>query len=136
MNRLLALVLAALTALLGLPPGTTTTTAATYSYDASTSARVDAHELEPAAASPAQLSDLPEGSASPSAAARGTSTTPLALDNATNTVGGVDTGMVHGPIKPGEVPISVQQQAGHIPGTPQYANRLKVNKPTSAWDPQ
>jgi hypothetical protein len=43
--------------------------------------------------------------------------------------------MVHGPIKPGEVPISVQQQAGHIPGTPQYANRLKVNKPTSAWDP-
>jgi hypothetical protein len=53
----------------------------------------------------------------------------------TNGLGGVDTGMVHGPIKPGEIPISVQRQAGHISGTPQYANRLKVNKPTSAWDP-
>ena len=38
-------------------------------------------------------------------------------------------------IKPGDVPINVQQQAGHVPRTSQDANRLKVNKPTSAWDP-
>ncbi len=83
MNRLLVLVLAALTALLGLPSGTTTARATTYTYDASTSARVDAHELASAAASPAQLSDLPEGTASPPVQARGTSTTPLSQNIAT-----------------------------------------------------
>jgi hypothetical protein len=31
--------------------------------------------------------------------------------------------------------ISRQQQDGHIAGTPQYTNRIKVGKPTSSWLP-
>lgn len=31
--------------------------------------------------------------------------------------------------------ISAQRQAGHVAGTPQYANRIKQGVPTSAWEP-
>lgn len=32
------------------------------------------------------------------------------------------------------IPISAQKQAGHVKGTPQYLNRVKHGKPTSAFD--
>ena len=80
--------------------------------------------------SPVRESELArERRASPTAEARGTSTTLAARGVATNP------GPVHGPIKPGAVPINAQKQAGHVPGTSQYANRIKQGKPTSAWDP-
>jgi len=37
-----------------------------------------------------------------------------------------------GATKSGRTAISAQKQAGHIPGTPQNANRLKQGKPTSS----
>lgn len=82
--RLLILVVA----LLGLAP-TTTASAANFTYDAQTVARVDAHAFGVADASRAQLSGALEESASPVADARGTSTTPAVPFLATNTVNGV-----------------------------------------------
>jgi hypothetical protein len=42
---------------------------------------------------------------------------------------------VQGPPRPGSVAprINPQQQAGHVSGTPQYANRIKQGKPTSVF---
>lgn len=77
--RLLVLVVA----LLGLAP-TTTASAANFTYDAQTVARVDAHAFGVADASRAQLSGALEESASPVADARGTSTTPAVPFLATN----------------------------------------------------
>ncbi|MGD9789581.1 MAG: RHS repeat-associated core domain-containing protein [Phycisphaerales bacterium] len=37
------------------------------------------------------------------------------------------------PSKSADLPIAAQKQAGHIPGTPQYANRIKQGKTTSAF---
>ncbi len=52
-----------------------------------------------------------------------------ASGSATKAVGGAS-----GKVKKGTKPeISVQKQAGHIPGTPQNANRRKQGKPTSAF---
>ena len=58
---------------LGVPVSST----AAYEYDGPSIERVDAREMEAAEASPAQPSDLGEGSVSCSADARGTSTTPV-----------------------------------------------------------
>jgi hypothetical protein len=63
----------------------TTAGAATFTYDFSAVARVYAHEFVSADASPTQLSDVREQSASPRDGASGTFTTPLARSNATKT---------------------------------------------------
>jgi len=64
--------------------------AGTCGYDAAAVARVDAHAFGAVAASPAQFSDMREGSASPSIEVRGTSTTSssrsVATESAVSTV--------------------------------------------------
>jgi hypothetical protein len=77
MSRLWAVLVGVLAMLTvaGIPP-TTTASAAIFTYDASTFARVDVHEFEAAGAGPAHLSGSRERSASPPAAARGMSSTP------------------------------------------------------------
>jgi hypothetical protein len=67
-------------------PGTTATSAATFTYGAPTNARVGAPLLPPAESSPAQLRAALEVSAPPAAEARGASTTSRLTFNATNTV--------------------------------------------------
>ena len=82
MSRFLVIVFALLT-------GVTVTSidsAVSFTYDARAIARVGVHEIGAADAGRAQLSDVREGSASPSAAARGTSTTPARSFIATNNV--------------------------------------------------
>jgi hypothetical protein len=79
----------------------TWTAATTYVYDAPSAARVEVHQYGAAAANPAQLSDMREGSASRSGEARGTSTTSRSSFIATEAgggLGGVDTGVAHGPL--------------------------------------
>ena len=77
----LLLVLAVLVGWLSLADGparamsTTTVSAAIFTYDFPAVARVDAHELVAAEASPTQLSEVRKESASPSVQARGASTT-------------------------------------------------------------
>lgn len=63
--------------------GTTTASAASYTYDASLVARVDAHEFGHIDARMAQVTGVREWSASPSVEARGTSTTFLTRSIAT-----------------------------------------------------
>jgi hypothetical protein len=55
--------------------GTTGVVAATFTYDGPAIARVGVHAIDGSEASPAQLSDVREGSASPSAAAQGAAST-------------------------------------------------------------
>ena len=57
--------------------GTTTATAAHFTYNAPDTTRVDVQQIAAAESAPSQVSDEREGSASSSAAARGASTTPL-----------------------------------------------------------
>lgn len=63
--------------------GTTTVSASTFTYDAHAIARSDTQAVARAETSPAQLRAAPKGSAAPSTAPRGTSTTPIALCVAT-----------------------------------------------------
>jgi hypothetical protein len=90
----LLLVLAVLVGWLSLADGparamsTTTVSAAIFTYDFPAVARVDAHELVAAEASPTQLSEVRKESASPSVQARGASTTSFRSVVATN-IGGV-----------------------------------------------
>jgi hypothetical protein len=65
---------------------TTTVAAPTFIYDAQSNARVDAQMFGRAEASPTQLSDVREGSASP--VAKGASTTPSGAVVATKAAGG------------------------------------------------
>ena len=87
----LLLVLAVLVGWLSLADGparamsTTTVSAAIFTYDFPAVARVDAHELVAAEASPTQLSEVRMESASPSVQARGASTTSFRSVVATNT---------------------------------------------------
>lgn len=76
--RLIIVVLAVL--------GATTTTASAqpFTYDVPTNARVGLHKLEALNTSPVHLSGSSDGSAQPSAEARGASTTPFARVVATN----------------------------------------------------
>ncbi len=67
-------------------PLTTTTSDVAYAYDASTTARIHVHMIGGAEAGPARLSDVRDESARPSVDGRGTSTTPLARNNATKSV--------------------------------------------------
>ena len=69
-------------------------------YDAPVIARVDVHAFGAAATSPTQIRDDRVDSASPSAEARGTSTTPLVLSNATNTADDLLPGLPAGAPKP------------------------------------
>ena len=62
--------------LLALGTGTTPANAATFTYDVPTISRVEVHEFDDASASPARLSDVREGSASPPAEPSGAVTTP------------------------------------------------------------
>ena len=78
---LVATVLAMLTSLLG--AGTTTASAASFTYDAPAVARVDIFEFRGADASPAKLNGTPELSALPPVEADGASTTPIARSVAT-----------------------------------------------------
>jgi hypothetical protein len=41
---------------------------------------------------------------------------------------------LNGPVEPNRMPIDPQRQAGHVQGTPQYLNRLKVGKAASVWN--
>jgi hypothetical protein len=63
--------------------GTTTASATSFTYDGPSIARVDAREMEAAEASPAQPSDMREGSVCRSTEERGTSTTASATFIAT-----------------------------------------------------
>ncbi|MFM7537147.1 MAG: hypothetical protein ACKO91_15320 [Acidimicrobiales bacterium] len=83
MNRLLVFVLATLTALLGLHPGTTTASAATYTYDAPALARVDARATAPLGNGQWARVRVRERSVLPPVQVRGASTTFLSRNNAT-----------------------------------------------------
>lgn len=81
---------------------TTAVDATAYAYDAPAVARDDLHSIDGVEASSAQLRDSREGSASPPAEARGTSTTYITLENATNTAG---TGGI-GPVLKGQAGVN------------------------------
>jgi hypothetical protein len=85
MSRWLKLAVLAIAVTLFAPSGTTTLSAAMYTYDAPTAVRAGAQPFAPAEASPTQLSGLRERSASLSVEARGASTTFLSRNIATNT---------------------------------------------------
>jgi guanyl-specific ribonuclease Sa len=80
-RALVATVLAALTTLL--TAGMTTATAATFTYDVPTVARLDVHKVHIGEGPTALLSEARHGAASRLTWARGTSTTPLARSVAT-----------------------------------------------------
>lgn len=92
----LLLVLAVLVGWLSLADGpartmsTTTVSAAIFTYDAPTVARVGVHAFGAVDVSPAQLSVTQEGSATPSVQARGPSTTASVAVVATEAAGGAD----------------------------------------------
>ena len=65
-------------------PATTGVAAVVHSYDGQITTRVDAHRFEAIDAGAGLFSDAPGGSTSPPAETRGTPTTPLARNNATN----------------------------------------------------
>jgi hypothetical protein len=70
---------------LALARPTTTASASTYIYDGPTVARIGAHAIDNAGATPFEASDVAEQSAWPLVTARGNSTTPSAPVNATET---------------------------------------------------
>lgn len=59
LNRLFVVLLGVVAALIGCSTGTTTASAATFTYDIPTAARVGVHEIGATEASPAQLSEAP-----------------------------------------------------------------------------
>jgi hypothetical protein len=67
------------------PAGMTIASPATFTYDGPTIARLDVHLIDGADTRPTQPTGVREASAPPSVDGRGTSTTPLARSNATNT---------------------------------------------------
>jgi hypothetical protein len=67
--------------------GMTTAGEGAFTYDAPTITRVEGHALGVAEVGPVLLGEAREGSASRSVEARGASTTPSLLSNATNTAG-------------------------------------------------
>lgn len=89
----------------------------TRSYDGPSITRVGVHQIEPAEASPSQLTDAREGSASPSAKARNTSTTPLTRHNATEAA--TSTRVVIGGMEdlgPGSLRAGEETLASRLPG--------------------
>jgi hypothetical protein len=86
--RLLVALLAAVIAPTGPHPGTTSASAAVFTYDAPAIVGVDAHETADSLAAPAQNAGPREWSASPPSSARATSTTPLARSVATEAAAG------------------------------------------------
>jgi hypothetical protein len=111
-------------ALFGYGVDTTPGSAAIFTYDAAPTRQVDIHEFVTAAASPAQLSGTSEGSASPSVQARGATTTPAALRNATEAVPprfittGAGTTIDRASVG---TAISAQRQGRHLAGAAQYS---------------
>lgn len=85
MKNLVRLLVTLVAALLGLAP-TTTGTAERFTYGAPTIARFDVHRVEVADSGRTSLGDVREESAWPAADARGSSTTPNARSNATESV--------------------------------------------------
>lgn len=86
MRTFLRVLVVALTTLFaGAITGTTTASAATFTYDSPTLALVGAHQLVAAEVGQSQLGAAREESASPSAEPGGTSTTPRLRNDATNT---------------------------------------------------
>ena len=77
LRRVLAWCLVVVVSLLGTGL-TTAATAAPFTYNATSDERACVHEIEGAVSRPPLFSDVREGSASPSAEARGTSTNPVA----------------------------------------------------------
>jgi hypothetical protein len=71
---------------IALAPPKTTASASTYTYDGPTVARIGAHAIDNAGATPFEVSDVAEQSAWALVTARGTSTTPVLASVATNTV--------------------------------------------------
>lgn len=57
----------------------------------------------------------------------------VTTENAYGAYSGVKAAAEFAGTKTVDVPIASQKQAGHIPGTPQYANRIKQGKTTSAF---
>lgn len=100
--RGLARLIVALLATLFAPAPTTVGSGAVHAYDGPTVARVGAHAIDNAGATPFEVSDVAEQSAWPLVTARGTSTTPSSRNHATNTAGRL-TGRVddfHGALDP------------------------------------
>ena len=85
--RLLVALLATVIALTGPHPGTTSASAAIFTYDAPAIVGVNAHEIADSLAAPAQLTGAREWSASPPTAGQGASTTFSARNNATEAAG-------------------------------------------------
>jgi hypothetical protein len=103
-RRLLVLVLLALAGVVGFgststATATTTSGAARYTYDSRTNTRVDNCAIGVADAATTQLGDAREGSGSPTAAPRGTSTIVFTRNNATEAEQAFFRGA-----KPGEAP--------------------------------
>jgi hypothetical protein len=98
---------------------TTTANGAIFTYDGPAVARVDVYRITASEASPAQLSDARDVPALPSAEARRASTTSPDSFIATNTAGGVDTGLVHGP--PLGRPNFIASSNGEIVAVPEGA---------------
>jgi hypothetical protein len=72
---------------IALAPPTTTASASTYIYDGPTLARIGAHAIDKAGATPVEVSDVAAQSAWPLVTARGTSTTPARSFVATEAAG-------------------------------------------------
>ena len=101
--------------------GTTTASAATFTYDEPAIARVDVHEVGVASARSAQLSDVREESASPPVQARGTSTTSFHSAVATNKVAATGDDL----LKPG--PWATDSVPSSAPGKITQAERDLLN---------
>ena len=91
LRRLAGLLLLTLTVLFGAGTtsgamATTTVNASSFTYDGPTVARVGAHAIDNAGATPFEVSDVAEQSAWPLVTARGTSTTPSSRNHATEAV--------------------------------------------------
>ncbi len=138
--------------------GTTTASAASFTYDAPTIARVEVHEFD-APANPGRFSDARAGSASPSVEGRGTFTTHglavVATEAGINAEGGVGAA-AYGPQVPGgtkptpnfKPPTNPPQlppseippgwRVREMPPTAQYPDgywKLEKPMPNGGWQP-